>query len=165
MRQPQLTHGRHSTGGLRRQQPRPRGRAEGGPRAADPRRATGGPAGGERPRPGLDVGADRPAARRHEAGGAQEARRRPRAAPAEGLTVFERFTPDAREVVVAQEEARALRPDAIGSEHLLLSLLRLDTPTTAVLRRHELEHDAVAEAVAARAGGGDLDGEALRTLG
>ena len=80
--------------------------------------------------------------------------------------MFERFTPDAREVVVlAQEEARALRHDAIGSEHLLLSLLRLDTPTTAVLRRHELGHDAVAETVAARAGGGDLDGEALRTLG
>jgi ATP-dependent Clp protease ATP-binding subunit ClpA len=80
--------------------------------------------------------------------------------------VFERFTPDARQVVVlAQEEARALRHDAIGSEHLLLALLRLDTPTTAVLRRHGLDHDAVAEAVAARAGGEDLDGEALRTLG
>ena len=80
--------------------------------------------------------------------------------------MFERFTPDAREVVVlAQEEARALRHDAIGSEHLLLSLLRLDTPTTAVLRRHGLDHDAVAQAVAARAGGEDLDGEALRTLG
>jgi ATP-dependent Clp protease ATP-binding subunit ClpA len=80
--------------------------------------------------------------------------------------VFERFTPDAREVVVlAQEEARALRHDAIGSEHLLLSLLRLHTPTTAVLRRHGLDHDAVAGAVAARAGGEDLDGEALRTLG
>ena len=80
--------------------------------------------------------------------------------------MFERFTPNAREVVVlAQEEARALRHDAIGSEHLLLALLRLDTPTTAVLRRHGLDHDAVAEAVAARAGGEDLDGEALRTLG
>ncbi len=80
--------------------------------------------------------------------------------------MFERFTPDAREVVVlAQEEARALRHDAIGSEHLLLSLLRLDTPTTAVLRRHGLEHDAVVEAMAARAGGEDLDGEALRSLG
>ncbi len=80
--------------------------------------------------------------------------------------MFERFTPDAREVVVlAQEEARALRHDAIGSEHLLLSLLRLHTPTTAVLRRHGLDHDAVAGAVAARAGGEDLDGEALRTLG
>ena len=80
--------------------------------------------------------------------------------------MFERFTPDAREVVVlAQEEARALRHDAIGSEHLLLALLRLHTPTTAVLRRHGLDHDAVAGAVAARAGGEDLDGEALRTLG
>jgi ATP-dependent Clp protease ATP-binding subunit ClpA len=80
--------------------------------------------------------------------------------------VFERFTPDARQVVVlAQEEARALRHGHVGTEHLLLALLRLDTPTAAVLRRHGLEHDAVAEAVAAHLGGGDLDAEALRTLG
>ncbi|WP_448638383.1 Clp protease N-terminal domain-containing protein [Geodermatophilus sp. URMC 63] len=80
--------------------------------------------------------------------------------------MFERFTPDARQVVVlAQEEARALRHAHVGTEHLLLALLRLDTPTATVLRRHGLEHDAVAEAVAAHLGGGDLDAEALRTLG
>jgi ATP-dependent Clp protease ATP-binding subunit ClpA len=80
--------------------------------------------------------------------------------------VFERFTPDAREVVVlAQEEARTLRHDHIGTEHLLLALLRLDTATTAVLRGHGLAHDEVAEAVAAHLGGEDLDAEALRTLG
>jgi ATP-dependent Clp protease ATP-binding subunit ClpA len=80
--------------------------------------------------------------------------------------VFERFTPDAREVVVrAQEEARTLRHDHIGTEHLLLALLRRDTATTAVLRRHGLDHDEVAEAVAAHLGGEDLDAEALRTLG
>ena len=80
--------------------------------------------------------------------------------------MFERFTSDAREVVVlAQQEARALRHDRIGTEHLLLAQLRLDTPTTAVLRRHGLEHDEVAEAVAAHLGGEDLDAEALRTLG
>jgi ATP-dependent Clp protease ATP-binding subunit ClpC len=39
--------------------------------------------------------------------------------------VFERFTDDARKVVVyAQEECRLLRHDRIGSEHLLLALLR-----------------------------------------
>jgi ATP-dependent Clp protease ATP-binding subunit ClpC len=39
--------------------------------------------------------------------------------------VFERFTERARQVVVlAQDEARALRHDYIGTEHLLLGLLR-----------------------------------------
>ena len=80
--------------------------------------------------------------------------------------MFERFTTEAREVVVlAQDEARSLRHGHIGTEHLLLALLRLDTPTTAVLRRHGLGHDEVAEAVIAHLGGEDLDAEALRTLG
>ena len=39
--------------------------------------------------------------------------------------VFERFTERARQVVVlAQEESRALRHAYIGTEHLLLGLLR-----------------------------------------
>ncbi len=39
--------------------------------------------------------------------------------------MFERFTERARQVVVlAQEEARALQHDYIGTEHLLLGLLR-----------------------------------------
>src|SRR5207253_7748519 len=39
--------------------------------------------------------------------------------------VFERFTERARQVVVlAQEEARALKHNYIGTEHLLLGLLR-----------------------------------------
>jgi ATP-dependent Clp protease ATP-binding subunit ClpC len=39
--------------------------------------------------------------------------------------VFERFTERARQVVVlAQDEARALRHDYIGTEHILLGLLR-----------------------------------------
>jgi hypothetical protein len=45
--------------------------------------------------------------------------------------MFERFTEPARQVVVlAQDEARALKHDNIGSEHLLLGLLR-DEDTTA----------------------------------
>jgi ATP-dependent Clp protease ATP-binding subunit ClpC len=41
--------------------------------------------------------------------------------------VFERFDERARQVIVlAQEEARALRHDYIGTEHLLLGLLRED---------------------------------------
>ena len=40
-------------------------------------------------------------------------------------TVFERFTERARQVVVlAREEARALKHDYIGTEHILLGLLR-----------------------------------------
>ena len=39
--------------------------------------------------------------------------------------MFERFTERARQVVVlAQDEARALGHDYIGTEHLLLGLLR-----------------------------------------
>jgi ATP-dependent Clp protease ATP-binding subunit ClpA len=41
------------------------------------------------------------------------------------LTMFERYTPSARQVIVfAQEEARSLRHNTIGSEHLLIGLLR-----------------------------------------
>jgi ATP-dependent Clp protease ATP-binding subunit ClpC len=41
--------------------------------------------------------------------------------------VFERFTDPARQVVVlAQDEARQLGHDYIGTEHLLLGLLRED---------------------------------------
>ncbi len=39
--------------------------------------------------------------------------------------MFERFTEDARQVVKgAQEEARGLRHTHIGTEHLLLGLIR-----------------------------------------
>src|SRR6185312_3192120 len=42
-----------------------------------------------------------------------------------GLRVFERFTERARQVVVlAQDEARALKHNYIGTEHILLGLLR-----------------------------------------
>lgn len=41
------------------------------------------------------------------------------------MCMFERFTPDARQVVVlAQEEARELNHDHIGTEHIVLGLLR-----------------------------------------
>ena len=42
-----------------------------------------------------------------------------------GLGLFERFTERARQVVVlAQDEARALKHNYIGTEHILLGLLR-----------------------------------------
>src|SRR5436853_337555 len=44
-----------------------------------------------------------------------------------GGALFERFTDGSRRVVVlAQEESRLLRHDHIGTEHLLLGLLRVD---------------------------------------
>jgi hypothetical protein len=44
--------------------------------------------------------------------------------PVGGPGIFTRFTPEARQVVVtAQEEARALRHDHVGTDHLLLGVL------------------------------------------
>jgi ATP-dependent Clp protease ATP-binding subunit ClpA len=80
--------------------------------------------------------------------------------------VFERFTSQARVVVVgAQQEARLLHSQRIGTEHLLLGLLDLDSPTAAVLARHGLTRDVVAGAITAAAGGDDLDAGALTALG
>ena len=81
--------------------------------------------------------------------------------------MFERFTADARQAVVdAQEEAARLHHGQIGTEHLLLALLRITgTPTAAVLARHGLAHDAVAVSVVAHVRSGDLDADALTTLG
>src|ERR1700682_6210115 len=44
--------------------------------------------------------------------------------PAKAVPLFERFTDRARRVVVlAQEEARLLNPNYIGTEHILLGLI------------------------------------------
>jgi ATP-dependent Clp protease ATP-binding subunit ClpA len=63
--------------------------------------------------------------------------------------VFERFTERARQVVVlAQDEARALRHDHIGTEHLLLGLMREEPGVAArVLHEAGLEVDAVRDEV------------------
>jgi ATP-dependent Clp protease ATP-binding subunit ClpA len=80
--------------------------------------------------------------------------------------MFERFTTAARQVVVgAQSEARQLHSGRIGTEHLLLALLAQGAPSAAVLTRHGLTHDAVAEAVVRYVRAGDLDAEALAALG
>jgi ATP-dependent Clp protease ATP-binding subunit ClpA len=80
--------------------------------------------------------------------------------------MFERFTNEARQTVVqAQHEARRLHSPHIGTEHLLLGMLRLeDSPTSAVLVRNGLTHDTVATAITAQLAD-DLDAEALTTLG
>src|SRR5215207_2601594 len=80
--------------------------------------------------------------------------------------MFERFTFEARQTVVgAQHEARRLHSGRIGTEHLLLALLIQPTPSAAVLARHGLTRDAVSDAVRGYVGNGDLDAEALTTLG
>jgi ATP-dependent Clp protease ATP-binding subunit ClpA len=72
--------------------------------------------------------------------------------------VFERFTERARQVVVlAQDEARALRHDHTSTEHLLLGLMREEPGVAArVLHEAGLHVDAVRDEVRAVAGGADV---------
>jgi hypothetical protein len=64
---------------------------------------------------------------------------------------FERFTRRARQIIVlAQEEAAALGHPRVGSEHLLLGLLRSEDDASApVLKKAGITADAVREKVAA----------------
>ena len=80
--------------------------------------------------------------------------------------MFERFTPEARQVVEgAQQQARDLRHDRIGTEHLLLALLaRPGTTSATVLGRHGLTRSAVVTDVA-RMTGAELDADALTSVG
>lgn len=87
--------------------------------------------------------------------------------------MFERFSRAARQVVVdAQEEARSLGHDWIGTEHLLLAALRRPAqPGTATLVRLGVSAESCRAAVAGVLGGtegdalGPEDAEALKTLG
>jgi ATP-dependent Clp protease ATP-binding subunit ClpA len=84
--------------------------------------------------------------------------------------MFERFHEDARQtVVLAQEETRLFNHGHIGTEHLLLALLRQpDTVAARVLARHGLDHDQVGDVVArllAATPADDLDAGALETIG
>jgi ATP-dependent Clp protease ATP-binding subunit ClpA len=84
--------------------------------------------------------------------------------------VFDRFTDGARQVVVlAQEEARALGHDYIGTEHLLLGLLGEEKGLAAVaLGEAGVEPDAVRDEVVRLVGRGalgDADADALRAIG
>ncbi|MFS1300461.1 Clp protease N-terminal domain-containing protein [Streptosporangium longisporum] len=84
--------------------------------------------------------------------------------------MFERFHHEARQaVILAQENARRLRHQIIGTEHLLLGLLgRPGSLSARVLGRHGLDHDAAFRAVARlspRRPGAALDAEALETIG
>ena len=74
-----------------------------------------------------------------------------------GIEVFERFTERARQVVVlAQDEARALKHNYIGTEHILLGLLREEEGLAArVLESLDITVEEVRAQVARIVGQGD----------
>jgi ATP-dependent Clp protease ATP-binding subunit ClpA len=81
--------------------------------------------------------------------------------------MFERFTDDARQaVVLAQEEAVALRHGWIGTEHVLLGVLR-GGDGARLLAGFGVDATGVREDVVRMIGRGDegIDREALATLG
>ncbi|GAA1172933.1 ATP-dependent Clp protease ATP-binding subunit ClpA [Kitasatospora gansuensis] len=80
--------------------------------------------------------------------------------------MFERFTAAARQVVVqAQAEARELRHDRIGAEHLLLAVLADPSdPAAALLVAKGLDHAAARAELARRPDPGS-DAEALASIG
>src|SRR4051794_11737573 len=76
--------------------------------------------------------------------------------------MFERFTERAREVIVlAQDEARTLKHRSIGTEHILLGLLREEQGLAAqALQASGLWLDKARAAVVAADGGGEsADGQ------
>jgi ATP-dependent Clp protease ATP-binding subunit ClpA len=82
--------------------------------------------------------------------------------------MFERFTEDARAAVaLAQEEALALHHGWIGTEHLLLGVLRGGAGGARLLQGFGVEHTAVRDEVERTIGRGetDIDPAALATLG
>ena len=82
--------------------------------------------------------------------------------------MFERFTDDARRaVVLAQEEAVTLRHGWIGTEHVLLGVLRAGGGGARLLAGFGVGADDVREAVVRAVGRGDdgIDPDALATLG
>ena len=82
--------------------------------------------------------------------------------------MFERFGDEARQAVaLAQEEAVELRHGWIGTEHLLLGVLRADGEGARLLKGFRVELAPVREEVLAIIGPGedDIDRDALATLG
>ena len=83
--------------------------------------------------------------------------------------MLERFTEPARRVVTeSQLEMRALHHGQVGTEHLLLALLRQPAePAAALLVRHGLDLGTAREAVQRLLGesGAAIDGAALEAIG
>jgi ATP-dependent Clp protease ATP-binding subunit ClpA len=81
--------------------------------------------------------------------------------------MFERFTERAgRVVVLAQEQARDLGHDYVGTEHLLLGLVvEGDGVAARVLRDLGVSRECLRSSVADSCGPGRLDARALATIG
>ncbi|MEU4535014.1 Clp protease N-terminal domain-containing protein [Streptosporangium sp. NPDC023825] len=84
--------------------------------------------------------------------------------------MFERFHREARQAVtLAQENARRLRHDVIGTEHILLGLLgQPESLSARVLGRHGLDHEGAYRSVVRltpQKPGDALDAEALESIG
>jgi ATP-dependent Clp protease ATP-binding subunit ClpA len=82
--------------------------------------------------------------------------------------MFERFAEDARQaVVLAQEEAVALHHGWIGTEHVLLGVLRTGSDGARLLAGFGVDATGVRADVVRRVGRGDddIDPDALATLG
>ncbi|GAA0378179.1 Clp protease N-terminal domain-containing protein [Microbispora corallina] len=84
--------------------------------------------------------------------------------------MFERFTETARKVLVlGQENARRLRHDHLGTEHLLLGLLgQPESLSARLLGGHGLDHERAYAAVVRILGThptGDIDADALESIG
>jgi ATP-dependent Clp protease ATP-binding subunit ClpA len=84
--------------------------------------------------------------------------------------MFERFHHDARQaVILAQENARTLHHDFIGTEHILLGLLaQPDALSSRVLGRHGLDHDRARQSVLrllSQKPEDALDADALESIG
>lgn len=79
--------------------------------------------------------------------------------------MFERFTSDARTVVVGAQECALERGDrSIGTHHLLLAMARRDNRLATVLARHGLT-TATITAAAPPDQGASIDEDALRSVG
>jgi ATP-dependent Clp protease ATP-binding subunit ClpA len=80
--------------------------------------------------------------------------------------VFERFDPDAREVLVrAQAEAHRLHHGWLGCEHLLLALTTDRGQARHTLDAHGVTHSSVDRAIGRLIGRGVTDADALASIG
>src|SRR6266568_4805395 len=161
-------HGNDSTDRRGRRQQRPGGRAARGRGPACARRAAGTAPGRERPRARLVLAGHRQSSRCHQTDHPPQVR-----PPDREAMMFERFTEDARHVVVqAQADARRLEHGFIGCEHLLLAAASAGEAAGAVLRDQGVSPERV-EAEILRAIGrgrvagplGAIDREALAFVG
>lgn len=82
-----------------------------------------------------------------------------------GGKLFTHFSPSAREVVVAaQEEAASLKHNYLGTEHLLLALVRQEGPVQGLLASQDLSYDSIRESVVQAIGEGSVPPTGERPL-